>query len=458
MSAGKPLLAFAVFVVLGVVGMLRSVPAQSPELDPDEQVLRAANIGTDEPGLLKYLEKRQPRKSTPEDVKRLIEQLGSQEFEARERASEQLRRMGRVVFPQLRQETMNRDPEVARRAQRCIELIESDRTGDLAIAALRLLDRRLGARATPALIEALGDVDETVQRYAGEALLRLGNEDRRVVAVLASAVTHQNSQVRTQTIEVLGQFGGKASGATPSLCEALKDPVLSVRRAAARMLGVIQPNPETAVPALIAALEDKDRTPDNHEMSVPEAAAGSLGNLGPRAKAGLPALLRASASKDVKLRFQAILALGTIDRDGNSVIPTLLGTLKEQDEQCLRRAAAWALGEIGPRAKEGIPFLLTALKCEDVRDSETSQLIQCAVLEALGKMGAEAKEAIPSILKRVRDKSTEGSVRAAAIQALTGIGVNSPTVVSVLTELLKDEDLLVAQTAGKALKRLQEKK
>ncbi len=77
---------------------------------------------------------------------------------------------------------------------------------------------------------------------------------------------------------------------------------------------------------------------------------------------------------------------------GQPAVPALIKVLKNKDTNIdHRRAAAGALGHIGPAAKEGIPTLITALWDRD------SGLRYNAAL-ALGRMGPAAKEAIPALV------------------------------------------------------------
>ncbi len=62
----------------------------------------------------------------------------------------------------------------------------------------------------------------------------------------------------------------------------------------------------------------------------------------------------------------------------------------------MRRIAAFALGKIGPAAKEAVPALIAALKDED-KD------VRVYAASALGHIGPAAKEAVPALEAAARD-------------------------------------------------------
>ena len=58
------------------------------------------------------------------EIKRLIGQLGSERFNDREAATDQLSKFGKSALPSLREATRSPDAEVRRRAQQLVEQIE----------------------------------------------------------------------------------------------------------------------------------------------------------------------------------------------------------------------------------------------------------------------------------------------------------------------------------------------
>src|SRR5262245_50950385 len=67
----------------------------------------------------------EPRSGAPQKVvKRLIDQLGSERFEDREQATQELSKLGRAALPSLKEATKSPDAEVRRRAQQLVEQLE----------------------------------------------------------------------------------------------------------------------------------------------------------------------------------------------------------------------------------------------------------------------------------------------------------------------------------------------
>ena len=117
----------------------------------------------------------------------------------------------------------------------------------------------------------------------------------------------------------------------------------------------------------------------------------------------MPALAAALRDAERPVRRAAAEALGWI---GPAAVPALAPALREADED-IRRAAAEALGRIGPAA---VPALLDALR-------EADEDIRRVAAEALGRIGPAA---VPALAAALRDQTLE--VRWVAAKALGEIG------------------------------------
>ena len=117
---------------------------------------------------------------------------------------------------------------------------------------------------------------------------------------------------------------------------------------------------------------------------------------------------------------------------GLEAVPALIAALKDSYWH-VREAAADALGNIGPAAKDAVPALIAALK-------DSNKFVRRATAYALGGIGPVAKEAVPALIVALKDSAWR--VRKAAAEALGNIG---PTVA------LKDSDLDVRRVVKKAL-------
>jgi HEAT repeat protein len=113
----------------------------------------------------------------------------------------------------------------------------------------------------------------------------------------------KSARDRAAAADELGRHGAirarDVKDAIEPLLEALKsDKDADVRRAAARALGDISPDPKLVVPALTESLKDRS-------VTVKLAAATALGQYGADAKSALPPLRELAAMKNDKKLSQA---------------------------------------------------------------------------------------------------------------------------------------------------------
>jgi HEAT repeat protein len=204
------------------------------------------------------------------------------------------------------------------------------------------------------------------------------------VPALAKALKHEGARVRREAAEDLGQIGAPAAGAVPSLLQLVeKDPDPLTRVAAARAVAGIDPKNETAILALVEALNDK-------AANVRKRAAQSLGDLGPGAKSVVAALVKSVKDSDPLVSWASIDALGQIGPGAEAAVPTLVEALREGNT---RTAAVDALGLIGRNAQAAIPALEEVLKGDDVP-------VRWATAAALVRIGGSgAKTGVRFFLK-----------------------------------------------------------
>lgn len=115
---------------------------------------------------------------------------------------------------------------------------------------------------------------------------------------------------------------------------------------------------------------------------------------------------------------------------GASALPELIEHLKDDDDT-VRRIAAWALGEMGPAARDAVPALIAVLE-----DKDSGGARGCAA-EALCKIGPTAKSAVPALREALKDKDSVLRVHAAS--ALIAIGPVTESDLSVLRETVHNE-------------------
>src|SRR5262249_19248132 len=102
---------------------------------------------------------RAPRVKVVDEVRRLVPELGAETYEARERATKQLSLLGRDAAIPVRPALAEaRDPEIARRLQRVLELADAHKDDPLPPLDLRVLRsvqvlERIGTPEAKGLLE-----------------------------------------------------------------------------------------------------------------------------------------------------------------------------------------------------------------------------------------------------------------------------------------------------------------
>jgi hypothetical protein len=244
------LLAIAVWL-LALVAAFAATESE-PDTSADEAVLRAANVAVDGPALLAFFRGRTLTAEGRRQVEEWASQLGSEDFRTRERASRELTRHGPAARPYLKKALADSDVEVARRAARCLEEIDSGPGAALPAAAARLLARRAPPGAVPTLLDYLPFADdEEVEEEILAALLALtppGAGD----AALSRALRDAQPAVRAGAAHVLARKGDEAHRA--AVRPLLRDPDPRVRFRAAH--GLLAARDRSAVPVLVDLLVD----------------------------------------------------------------------------------------------------------------------------------------------------------------------------------------------------------
>jgi HEAT repeat protein len=218
----------------------------------DEQTLKDAGLSVDTPTLLDFFRKRTLTDAGLARMQALIRQLGDRAYKVRARASADLKSLGSVAVPYLRQAEHDPDPELARRAGECLKQItdQESRVG-LPEAAARLLAKQKPVGAAEVLLAyAPFAPDEIVaneiQTTLAAVAVRAGKPDK----VLIDGLTDSLPARRAVAVEALCKAGLARS--VPQLRERLGDADVAVRLSAARALATAQE--PVAIPVLIDLL------------------------------------------------------------------------------------------------------------------------------------------------------------------------------------------------------------
>ncbi len=213
----------------------------------------------------------------------LIRKLGDDDYETRQNAQAEVAAMGTLALPLLREAARHNDPEIARRAQDCIQEIEKDKGAALPSAAFRLLTWRKPAGAVEALLAYLPYADgETAFSDAQKALRTLASQDATPDPALMKALEDPVTVRRVLAAELLAQFGRAEHRSAVRKLLQDKDPKVRLRVSVA--LASIK-DPE-AIPALIDLIAElpSEQTWQAEEIlellagdGAPEIVAGDSG-------------------------------------------------------------------------------------------------------------------------------------------------------------------------------------
>jgi len=199
------------------------------------------------------------------------------------------------------------------------------------------------AAAVPVLIEALGP-DSIDQGQAIDCIRAMGPVAREALPALEHLLAsgrHPEVSPNDSTVEdgirikvagMIGQVGG--SNAVPALSDALlHDPRSEVRIAALESLRKLDGQEAARIPALIAALCEKDQ-------GIREGATDALAKLG---TAATPALIGALKNPDLYIRDGAVQTLAKIDPLSEGAVNALAYTAVTDKSQTVRESAEIAL-------------------------------------------------------------------------------------------------------------------
>ncbi len=219
----------------------------------DERRLQAAKVAHDGPALVEFFRRRTLTDIERANVELLIQRLGARAFRVREQAAADLVARGPVVVELLKDHLKDPDPEIARRAEKCIERIKSnDLPPDVPAAAARLLAVRKPTGAVEALLAYLPFADnEGVAEEARSALAALALRDGKPEKALTDALTDRNPIRRGAAGEALAR-AATGGGTKATVEKLLKDPEPSVRFRVAMALATA--GDRKAVPELIDVL------------------------------------------------------------------------------------------------------------------------------------------------------------------------------------------------------------
>ena len=175
-----------------------------------EKTLKAAKRATDGRAVLQLLRQNTLTREKRQTIKELIEHLGSDTFEEREKAEADIRQLGALPLPVLIENRKHTDAEVARRVGECLKAIEDGEDLRLIEAAIHLAVRRKTADTVETLLACVqAPVNDRIRREALAALASLADDNGKPDNTLLEALKDANPLRRAAAEAVLGRDGGK---------------------------------------------------------------------------------------------------------------------------------------------------------------------------------------------------------------------------------------------------------
>jgi HEAT repeat protein len=312
-------------------------------------------------------------------VQALVRLLGSENFDEREKAVQELIKVGARALEPLRKASASADPEVARLARVCIAKIEHNAKVD-------------------ALLRKLRSTKPEEREEGSIGLCDLAPELEPIVPALIAALDDPDIQVREFVAVVLYHMGPKSEKALPKLLAILQDKSAGtngLRLWVIRALKAMGPPAKQAVPILLIILETE--TP---EMRM--YAADGLGSLGQDDPKVGPALLLALSNRHIRVSLNSAYALHALRTEPERAVQAVMHILEhypfKKEEMSVKASFIRLLGYYGPQAEPAITYLVKV--CGDLGGDPA---VRGDAKRALVKIGPAAYKALPGLKELGQD-------------------------------------------------------
>ena len=332
-------------------------------------------------------------------------------------------------------------------------LIAALETGKKITQASKVLTH-IGEPAVPGLVGLLGHANHLVRLRAAKVLRAMGPRAKEALPALLAMVKEKDYEVRREVRGAVKTLAVGGSVETAKLREALSDTDQAVRHQAASLLGSMRakkqvkdelakglddPDParrlavlaaintlhtKTAVGSLCKALTDPD-------VTVRRTAAQQLRGLaGPTSTVAVEPLARAISDADPAVRQAALHALCRIGPPAGAALPALLRHLPGAEPQD-RPITIQAIGQVGAGHPESLDAVLAALGDPDAK-------VRAAAGQLLSKWHTFPTSATSALLGYLRDTSSGGQRPAYCLLALARIANPPPEVMAELRARLAE--------------------
>lgn len=225
---------------------------------------------------------------------------------------------------------------------------------------------KIGPAAVPFLIDALGDEDPGVCRFAASALAASGPDAKAALPQLTKLLESENPNLRTEAACAVWRIAKQKEPTVSVLIDVVKQGKYDSNVYAARALGEIGADAETAIPVLIEIVGGSGKF--EHGGGVQSYATDALGKIGLQPETVVPVLIEAlNHPGDSDVRYAATLSLERFGPRAKAAVPALVEALKDKSP-VVRNHAAKALKKIDPERAGREPAAAAAI--QDATDPE----------------------------------------------------------------------------------------
>jgi hypothetical protein len=184
-----------------------------PEFDQEKadlETIKSAGMKDDGESLLKFFQNRTVTDEDRKKIEAIISRFGSEDFDDREKASDEIISYGLAAVGLLHQAERHTDVEITMRCQRCLSIIEKVSTGSLSQAVARLLGKRKPEGTSSVLLTFLPLAeDELISDEIRNTLAAVAMKNGTVDPVLLKAIEDKESLRRGAAAEALARGGDK---------------------------------------------------------------------------------------------------------------------------------------------------------------------------------------------------------------------------------------------------------